>query len=44
MQWTIMRPACEVSAEQAKAARDEYDNVWVRFNLRARGEFDQPHR
>jgi hypothetical protein len=30
----------EVSADQAKAARDEYENVWVRFNQRARGEFD----
>lgn len=30
----------EVSADQAKAARDEYENVRVRFNQRARGEFD----
>jgi hypothetical protein len=30
------------SAEQGKAARDEYESVRVRFNQRARGEFDQP--
>ena len=30
----------EVSVEQGKAARDEYESVRVRFNQRARGEFD----
>jgi hypothetical protein len=30
----------EVSAEQKKNARDEYEDVRVRFNQRARGEFD----
>ena len=30
----------KVSADQEKAARDEYENVRVRFNQRARGEFD----
>jgi hypothetical protein len=30
----------EASADQEKAARDEYENVRVRFNQRARGEFD----
>ena len=30
----------ETSAEQKKAAQDEYENVRVRFNQRARGEFD----
>lgn len=30
----------EVSAEQKKAARDEYEDVRIRFNQRARGEFD----
>ena len=34
----------EVSAVQEKAARDEYEQVRVRFNQRARGEFDQPRR
>jgi hypothetical protein len=34
----------EVSAEQEKAARDDYEDVRVRFNQRARGEFDQPGR
>jgi hypothetical protein len=29
-----------VSAAQEKAARDDYENVRVRFNQRARGEFD----
>jgi hypothetical protein len=28
------------SADQEKAAHDEYENVRVRFNQRARGEFD----
>ena len=28
------------SAEQEKAARDEYEDVRIRFNQRARGEFD----
>lgn len=32
----------ETSADQEKAARDEYENVRARFNRRARGEFDQP--
>ena len=30
----------ETSTDQEKAARDEYENVRVRFNQRARGEFD----
>ena len=30
----------EVSAEQEKAARDDYEKVRVRFNQRARGEFE----
>ena len=30
----------ETSAEQEKAARDEYESVRARFNQRARGEFD----
>ena len=30
----------ETSADQEKAARDEYETVRVRFNQRARGEFD----
>ena len=30
----------EASKDQEKAARDEYENVRVRFNQRARGEFD----
>jgi hypothetical protein len=34
----------EVSADQEKAAREDYENVRVRFNQRARGEFDQPRR
>jgi hypothetical protein len=34
----------EVSADQEKAARDEYEEVRTRFNQRARGEFDQPSR
>ena len=34
----------ETSAEQEKAARGEYENVRIRFNQRARGEFDQPPR
>ena len=32
----------ETSADQEKAARDEYESVRIRFNQRARGEFDQP--
>ena len=31
-----------ISADQEKAARDDYEEVRVRFNQRARGEFDQP--
>ena len=34
----------EVSADQEKAARDDYEDVRVRFTQRARGEFDQPPR
>ena len=34
----------ETSADQEKAARDEYETVRVRFNQRARGEFDPPAR
>jgi hypothetical protein len=34
----------DVSADQEKAARDDYEDVRVRFNKRARGEFDQPSR
>ena len=34
----------EISADQEKAARDDYEDVRVRFNQRARGEFDQPRR
>jgi hypothetical protein len=34
----------ETSADQEKAARDEYESVRVRFNQRARGEFEQPAR
>ena len=30
----------ETSADQEKAAHDEYENVRIRFNQRARGEFD----
>jgi hypothetical protein len=30
----------EVSADQEKAARDDYEQVRIRFNKRARGEFD----
>jgi hypothetical protein len=30
----------KVSAEQEKAARGEYESVRIRFNQRARGEFD----
>jgi hypothetical protein len=30
----------EVSADQEKAARADYEDVRVRFNRRARGEFD----
>jgi hypothetical protein len=30
----------EVSANQEKAARDDYEQVRIRFNKRARGEFD----
>jgi hypothetical protein len=33
-----------VSADQEKAARDDYEEVRVRFNQRVRGEFDQPSR
>ena len=29
----------DVSADQEKAARDDYEDVRVRFNQRARGEF-----
>ena len=29
-----------VSADQEKAARDEYEDVRIRFNQRARGEFN----
>jgi len=31
----------EASADQEKAARDDYENVRIRFNERARAEFDQ---
>src|SRR5215470_2540138 len=31
----------ETSADQAKAARDAYEEVRARFNQRARGEFDK---
>jgi hypothetical protein len=31
----------DVSADQEKAARSEYEAVRVQFNQRARGEFDQ---
>ena len=36
------RASClgKVSADQEKAARDEYESVRARFNQRARGEFD----
>jgi hypothetical protein len=34
----------EVSADQEKAARDHYEDVRIRFNQRARGEFDQESR
>lgn len=30
----------ETSADQEKAAHDEYERVRIRFNQRARGEFD----
>jgi hypothetical protein len=30
----------ETSADQEKAARDDYEEVRIRFNKRARGEFD----
>lgn len=30
----------ETSADQEKAARNDYDDVRIRFNKRARGEFD----
>jgi hypothetical protein len=30
----------EVSTDQKKAARDEYEDVRIRFNQRARGEFN----
>ena len=30
----------QTSAEQEKAAREEYEGVRVQFNKRARGEFD----
>ena len=30
----------ETSADQEKAAREEYESVRIRFNQRARGEFD----
>jgi hypothetical protein len=30
----------EASADQEKAARDDYEEVRIRFNKRARGEFD----
>jgi hypothetical protein len=30
----------EVSADQEKAARDDYEEVRIRFNKRARGEFE----
>jgi hypothetical protein len=30
----------EVSADQEKTARDDYEEVRIRFNKRARGEFD----
>jgi hypothetical protein len=30
----------EVSKDQEKAARDDYEEVRIRFNKRARGEFD----
>jgi hypothetical protein len=32
----------EGSAEQEKAAHDDYEDVRVRFNQRAREDFDQP--
>ena len=32
----------DVSADQEKAARDDYENVRIQFNQRARGEFDRP--
>ena len=31
----------ETSADQEKAARNDYEDVRIRFNQRARGEFDQ---
>jgi hypothetical protein len=34
----------EASADQEKAARDEYEEVRVRFNQRARDDFDQRGR
>ena len=34
----------DISADQEKAARDDYENVRVQFNQRARGEFDEPRR
>jgi hypothetical protein len=33
----------DVSADQEKAARDDYEDVRVRFNQRARGEFEPRH-
>jgi hypothetical protein len=33
-----------ISTDQEKAARDDYEDVRVQFNRRARGEFDQPSR
>jgi hypothetical protein len=30
----------QTSADQEKAARDDYEEVRIRFNKRARGEFD----
>ena len=34
----------EDSADQEKAARNDYEDVRIRFNQRARGEFDEPRR
>jgi hypothetical protein len=31
----------ETSTDQEKAARNDYEDVRIRFNQRARGEFDQ---